>query len=194
MADKKRTHVTWIEDENRWGLEMPPNWFLDGLNNYDPYLRLSPSRFENKYLLQRRRQLTGGLGEVAMLGNKHPDTLMCHKHGTLPIAPLKFKPGVQMWTMGSLNSLLEELKARDLWANGQGPENPDAVIKRIEADEEAARKKQRADMVDGFKHMARDAYRSLKARIGARNKRASDYHGAAQAPNSGGGIIITDNL
>src|SRR5690554_362810 len=107
--------VVWIADENRWGLETPPDWWLRRIYDFDPYLRIVPSRFANQYLLARKRQLTAGLGEVAMVGNQHPDTLMCMQHGLLPIAPLKWKDDATgKFTEGTLTSLLDELRARDL--------------------------------------------------------------------------------
>jgi hypothetical protein len=139
--------------------------------------------------LARRRQFSAGLGGVALLDNDNPDTNLCVVHGLLPIAPLVWREGAQLWTEGSLVGLLDELRSRDLWTQGKGPEHPDAIIDRIEAEEAAQAVAARKNMREDFKHRARDAWRSLKARTGQRNRRASDYHGAAVAQS--GGRIIT---
>ena len=192
-------YSNWIPDENNWRLEQPPDWFLTGLYNYDEMLVIIPSRFKRKisgpqYLLARRRQYTAGLGDVAMLDNKHPDTNMCYAHKLLPIAPLVSKSGAVAFTQQNLESLLDTLRERDAWAANGGPlaKDPDAVWKAIEDFEATQQKKADASLWDKLHHMGRDAYRSLKARTGQRNKRASDYHGVAAKPPASGGVILTD--
>lgn len=192
-------HSNWIPDENKGKLEQPPDWFLTGLYNYDPMLVVIPSRFKRKttapqYLLARRRQFTAGLGDVAMMDNKHPDTNMCYAHHLIPIAPFVFRSGAVAFTAQNLESLLQTLRERDSWAQGGGPlsHDPDAVWKAVEAHEAAQEKKEDASLWDAFYHRGRDAYRSLKARTGQRNKRASDYHGVAREPATGTGVILTD--
>jgi hypothetical protein len=191
-------HTGWIADKNRWNLECPPNWFLTGLTNYDAQLVLIPSRKRAQYLLCRRRSLTAGLGDVAMVDNQHPDTNMCYAYGVLPIAPLRWtktNTDVGMFTQANLSSLIETLKARDAWEAGGGPlaHDPDAVWKTMEAAEAAQEAKDDRALWEKFYHMGRDGWRSLTARTGARNKRASDYHGAARAPKvTSGGVILTD--
>ena len=193
-------HENWIPDQNRFALEQPPDWFLSGLHGYDPQLVLLPSRFNRAYLLARRRQYTVGLGDVAMLDNTHPDTLMCYTHGVLPIAPLRWqKTGHVAFTQANLDSLLTTLRERDTWAHGGGPlaHDPDAVADAVDAfDAEQERKTRRATWQD-FYYRGLDAARSLHARLGSRNKRASDYHGVARAsqpavPLSGQRVTLTD--
>lgn len=195
-ASERSTHTGWIEDQNRFKLERPPDWFLTGLVTYDAQLVLVPSRMRRQYLLARRRQYSAGLGDVAMLDNKHPDTNMCYAYGLVPIAPLRWeksKTDAGMFTQQNLSSLIETLKERDTWAMGGGPlaTDPDAVVKAWDAAETAREKKQDRALWDKFYHMGRDGWRSLTARVGARNKRASDYHGAAR-PAKSTGVILTD--
>jgi hypothetical protein len=190
-------HTGWIADTNRFKLERPPDWFLTGLVGYDANLVILPSRMRRQYLLCRRRQYTAGLGDVAMLDNKHPDTSMCFGHHVLPIAPLRWSKtntDAGMFTQANLASLIETLKSRDGWAVGGGPlaHDPDAVWKAVEAQEEAQDKKADRALWSQFYHMGRDAWRSYTARTGARNKRASDFHGVARTPRTSGGVILTD--
>ena len=198
------THTGWIEDQNRFTLERPPDWFLTGLTGYDANLVLIPSRMRRQYLLCRRRQYTQGLGDVAMVDNKHPDTNMCYAYGVLPIAPLRWhktKSDAGMFTQQNLKSLLETLKERDAWSAGGGPlaHNPDAVADAVDAYDAAQERKRDQSNWDNFYHMGRDAWRSLTARIGSRNKRAGDYHGVARlparpAPPNGQRVTLTDAL
>jgi hypothetical protein len=186
--------VNYIADTNTWKLPEPPEWFLKRLYDFDALLVLVPSRVKVKgespaYLLCRRRQRTAGLGDVAMLDNKHPDTNMCYAHGLLPIGPLRFKKKGTTFTEAGCESLLRELRERDTWRQADAAGGIDAFVDRIEAAEEAERKRVSAEVRDSFYHRARDAYRSLKARTGQRNKRASDFHGVARATPTGGRII-----
>lgn len=188
--------ANWIPDTNRFKLPTPPAWFLQRLWDFDPILVLIPSRVSVKgatpaYLLCRRRQHSRGLGDVAMLDNKHPDTNMCYVHGLVPIAPLRFNNGATTFTEAGCNSLLAELRARDTWAVTGGHDgDADVLVDKIEAAERAQATRERQSLRDMFYHRARDAYRSLKARTGQRNKRASDFHGVARQPRTGQRIIV----
>lgn len=196
-SEGKSVHHGWIEDQNRFKLEVPPVWFLVGLVGYDSQLVIIPSRMRRQYLLCRRRQYSVGLGDVAMLDNKHPDTNMCHSYGVVPIAPLMWKKTgttAGQFTQQNLESLIATLKGRDTWAAGGGPQakDPDAVWKAVEAQENADDAAKDKQLWDDMYHRGRDAWRSLKARVGSRNKRASDYHGVARQPRKSGGVILTD--
>lgn len=186
--------TNWIADQNRWNLPEPPPWFLKRLWDFDAMLVLVPSRQlvvgeSPAYLLCRRRQHSAGLGDVALLDNKHPDTNMCYAHGVVPIGPLRFKAGVTTFTQGGCDALLAELRARDTWAVTGGHDgDADKLVDQIEYEEKRADDKQRQGLRDMFYHRARDAYRSLKARTGQRNKRASDFHGVARTPQDGGTV------
>lgn len=193
------TFANWIPDSNRWNLPTPPDWFLKRLYDFDAQLVLIPSRKKVKserpaYLLCRRRLHSAGLGDVAMLDNKHPDTNMCYQHNVVPIAPLRFKNNQVAFTEAGVNSLIEDLKSRDMWALSGGPDgNPDKIWDAVEYAELLQRRKDRRNLRDMFYHMARDAYRSLTARTGRRSKRASDFHGVARTPHKKEQrVILTD--
>ncbi len=194
-----REFGNWIADTNRFRLPAPPEWFLKRLFDFDALLVLVPSRVlvvgeTPAYLLCRRRLHSAGLGDVAMLDNKHPDTNMCYRHGLVPIGPLRFKDNVNAFTMSGCDALIQELKGRDTWALSGGPGgDADAVWKTLEAHEAAQETRQRRTMWEDFRHRGRDAWRSLKARTGQRNKRASDAHGVARMkPHAAQRVILTD--
>jgi hypothetical protein len=188
----------WLPAKNTWDLPAPPDWFLQKLYNFDEQLVLFPSQAAPRvgekphYVLARRRQLTAGMSDLAILENKHPDTNLMIAHGLVPIGPLRLKKGVNTFTEAGLVSLLEDLEGRDQWKLTGGLKDPDAGWKALEAAERKQLQKQRRSLKDMFAHMARDAYRSLKARTGQRNKRASDYHGVARQPTTAQGVILTD--
>lgn len=188
--------VNYIKDTNKWRLPEPPEWFLMRLFDFDAQLVLVPSRIKVRgekpaYLLCRRRLHSAGIGDVAMLDNKHPDTNMCYMHGIVPIGPLRFGDGGTTFTDANCEMLLKELRARDTWAVSGGPDgDADAVWQAVEAQEALQEKVAHESLRDKFKHLAKDAYRSLLARTGRRNKRASDYHGVAKLPAQK--VILTD--
>lgn len=189
----------WLADQNTWNLPEPPPWFLQKLYNFDEQLVIFPSRGkpvkgENPhYVLARRRQLTAGMSDLAVLENKHPDTNFMIANGLVPIGPLRFKKGITTFTEAGLVSLLADLDSRDLWKHTGGLKDPDAAWKLVEEGEAQQKIVDRRNLRDKFYHMAKDAYRSLKARTGQRNKRASSYHGVAPtAPARTGRVILTD--
>lgn len=181
MTDtSEQQFANWIPDTNRWNLPTPPPWALRALWEFDPMLVLIPSRKKVKqeepaYLLCRRRQYSLGFSDVAMLDNKHPDTNMMYQHQVVPIAPLRFRRGKAGWTQQGVIDLITELKARDTWAISGGPDkDPDAVWKAVEYQEKLAEDKKRRELRQNFFYRGRDAWRSLQARIGSRNKTAHD--------------------
>lgn len=176
--------ANWIADENRWSLPVPPSWALKRLFDFDHMLVVIPSRFQRAYLLCRRRQFSAGLGDVAMLDNRHPDTNLCMVNSLVPISPLKFNNGAFIWTETGVTDLLNALRRRDTWQLSGGPEgDADKIVDAIEESEARQEAQQRAELRDNFRARARDAWRSLLARTGLRNKRASDYHGVARPTN-----------
>lgn len=182
----------WLEGENPFHLSAPPEWWLKRLWDFDHMLVLFPSRQSRQYILARRRQHTAGLGDVAMLDNKHPDTNFCFRHGLLPInMPLKPRAGaVQWWTEASITDVLNALRARDTWAFTDGVQEGDkqyAAADAVLEAEQAEKRAERRAFRDNMYHRARDAWRSMMARIGSRNKRASEYHGVARPQPSSGG-------
>lgn len=189
--------TNWIADDNPFNLPAPPEWFLKRLFDFDAQLVLIPSRREvlgvpPAYLLCRRRLYSANAGDVLMLDNKNPDTNMCFVHSVLPIAPLRFNNGATTFTETGCDSLLTELRSRDTWAlTKAGGGNEDAAWEAVEAAEAAQKQKQRTNLREDFYHKARDAYRSLKARTGQRNKRASDTR-VAPTPPQPQRVTLTD--
>lgn len=164
----------WIAGDNPHHLEQPPDWWLRGLSDFDDQLVVLPSLQRPVYILARRLQHTSGLGDLAVVAH-YSDTTMLIKHKVVPVAPFEHKAGP--WSMESLETILRELNARDTWRY----KDSDAAVNEIEQYEAAQEAKRQKALRDDFDARARDAWRSLKARTGQRNKRASDYHGVAQA-------------
>ena len=184
------TVVNWLQGDNPFNLSKPPDWWLQRLYDFDHMLVMFPSHKAKQYILARRRQHAAGLGDVAMLDNKHPDTNFCYRHGVLPInMPLR-PSGLNPWTEASITDVLNALRRRDTWALTGGSQEASKVNQLLNAVDEVDAKKERTErrnLRDMFYHMGRDAWRSMQARIGTRNKRASDYHGVAKPkPTSGG--------
>jgi hypothetical protein len=184
--------ANWIPDRNKFKLPEPPAWALKRLYDFDHQLVVIPSRKDRNYLLCRRRHLSAGIGDVAMVDNKHPDTNMMISLGVLPVSEIVSKSGAFQWSDESVTAIILNLKARDTWALTGGPDgDPNKAWKAVEEAEAAERRKRKAALKDKFYHMGRDAWRSLTARVGSRNKRASDYHGHAR-PSKGGTLQIND--
>lgn len=187
--------LNYIEDVNRFHLPTPPEWFLKRLWDFDAELVLIPSRREvvgvsAAYLLCRRRLFSLQLGDAVMLDNLNPDTNMCHVHKLLPIGPLRFNNGATTFTEGACDSLLRDLRERDMWAVTGRDKDPDAAWKLVEDNERYAEEKAQRSLREHFYHLGRDAYRSLKARTGQRNKRATDV----TQPQSAQRVTLTDAL
>jgi hypothetical protein len=118
-----------------------------------------------------------------MMDNQHPDTNMLYQYQLMPVSHLNFS-GV--W---ATETLFAQLRARDTWAITGGPtsqirdagEKLEQLARVMDDAERADERKEREGLKDKFYHMGRDAWRSMQARIGTRNKRASDYHGVARS-------------
>lgn len=164
------TPGNFIKDLNRFNLEIPPTWWLQGLKDYDDQLVVVPSRTDPVYRLCRRTRNTIGLESVAIV-DRHADTAMMYEMGLVPVTSILVK-GLA-W---DLVNIIESLRSRDIWANG----GPDAVADALDAQDELERVVRRRAFKDDIGQRAKDAYRSMMARIGARSKRASDFHGAAR--------------
>jgi hypothetical protein len=182
----------WIPDQNRWSLPAPPDFVLEQLASFDSYLVIVPSRKQAHYLLARKRQFTAGLGAVALMENKHPDTNMLHAYGLVPIAPLVFRNGID-WSQRNIDGLFAHLRATDSWTHAKDLTDTslNRMVDTLEYNEQRAEQKEHRTLWSNFHHRGRDAYRSLAARMGWRNKRASDYHGHAR-PTNGGTVQVND--
>jgi len=170
MAEQGEVFTNFIPDVNRWKLPVPPAWWLKALYDFDPMLVVVPSRSTKRYLLTRRRQHSAGIGDVAMLDNKAPDTNLCYALHVVPVSTLNFSGN---WTL----HFLEELKARDTWRIGRKElkgstfeQIGNRVADAIEANEQRQARKAQAELRDGFRQRAKDAWRSLQARTGQRSR------------------------
>jgi len=181
--------ANYVEGDNPFHLSAPPEWWLQRLYDFDHLLVVFPSRHSRQYILARRRLHSAGLGDVAMLDNKHPDTNFCYIHGLVPLnMPLRVK-GLNPWTENSIADVTAALRRRDTWQYTGGPQAADdkayAAADVVAADDAKDHSKIRAENRDNIYHRARDAWRSMLARMGSRNRRASDYHGVARPASSG---------
>lgn len=170
----------YIADQNRFGLETPPRWWLQGLYDFDSELVVIPSRTEPLLRLCRRTTNTPGLQHAAVL-DRHADTAMMVSHKVVPVTSITVRN--RAW---DLVGVVQTLKARDIWEAG-GAEKAADMLDRRDSDERA---QVRERLRDDLGARARDAYRSMMARIGARNKRASDYHGAARTPGAAATALL----
>ena len=142
----------------------PPAYVLQRLYDFDNMLVLFPSfAMPFYYVLARRRQLTAGLTDKALDASiTHPDTRACMAHGLVPVT-MVFKHGPN-W---NIDPVIEKLKRRDIWAHGGAAKAADT----LDAADERAEKKRKADVRDDMWNRAGDAWRSYQARTGQRNHR-----------------------
>lgn len=181
----------FIADNAR--MPSPPAWFLQRLYDYDAELVLLPSRYKPAtYVIARKSRL----GRRGLTGNAvadtitQPDTVMCMKYGCVPVC-LMFQHGSQ-W---NADTVLNKLKARDLWAHGGGDKAAD-ILEAEEAKEKATRDAAKRDELMG---LSREAYRSYKMRTGGRIVSAGHSRPGAANPNSPSsstaatGIVLTDS-
>ena len=183
--------ITYINDNAR--MEVPPEWFLGRLHDYDAELVVLPSRYKPyAYVIARRSRL----GRRGLTGNAiadtitQPDTLMCMHYGCVPVC-LMFKHGPQ-W---AVDGVLATLTARDLWAAG----GADKAADQLEADEAKEESDRREAKKDELRGLSREAYRSYKMRTGQRVVSAGHSRPGAANPNSPSsrtaatGIVLTDS-
>ena len=157
--------VNFIPDNVR--MEVPPAYVLQRLFDFDNMLVLVPSRnVPFAYVIARRKQFSKGLSDKALEGTiVQPDTLMCLNYGLVPVC-LMYKTGPS-W---EIDSLLQTLAARDMWAHG----GPDKVADMLEAQEDAAKAANAKAIRDDIYNRSGDAWRSYQARTGASNIQFND--------------------
>lgn len=158
----------WIPDRNPFNLPKPPVWWLTRLHDQDEALVLFPSRTRvNTYVLARRRQFSKAAhakfdGHVVR-PRTGGDNDVVADHNLIYVAHVV--GGIAHWS----ETIFKQLKEGDTWAQG----GADALIQKLEDAEAAAEGKKRKGLLDMFDHMARDAWRSFKARTGQRNQRST---------------------
>lgn len=145
----------YIPDNTR--METPPAYFLQRIWDQDAMLVVMPSRQTPfAYVIARRKQFAPGITEAAIDAvYSKPDTKMCILHGCVPVC-LMYKTGAS-WNP---DPIIKSLQARDMWAHG----GPDKVADMLEAQEEAAKKKQLADIKDDLWNRSGAAWRSYQSR------------------------------
>ena len=141
-------------------VEVPPNYFLQRVYDYDAMLVVMPSRLvPGAYVIARRRQFGVGITDKALIDSiDQQDTKMCLLNGVVPVC-LMYKTGPS-WDP---DPIIRTLMARDTWAFGGG----DAVADMLEAQEAEAEKKLKAEIRDDMYNRSGDAWRSYQARTGA---------------------------
>lgn len=166
--------TNWIPDENRYKAPKPPTWFLKALWDQDAMLVILPSRVRKAYVLARRRDKT--YINAPMMVAAHNDLLRKTRGGDGDLLATHNLLMVD-YISGNIHgnwspAIIADLKSRDTWAAGGGDKFADTLDEQDRAD--AAKK--RKDLTDNMEHRARDAWRSLQARTGQRNKHANDSH------------------
>jgi hypothetical protein len=161
----------WIPDINRWNLETPPSWWLQRLFDFDDKLVVIPSRQQMLYRIARRKQLSPGIGPLAVIDNQR-DTAMLATHGLVPVTTM-----IRFASSWDIDAVLLKLRERDMWAVSGGPasgksaqERAAKVADTIEAHEAAQDAKERTRLRDELDHRSRDAWRSYQARTGQRSR------------------------
>lgn len=147
-------------------IDVPPEYFLQRLYDYDNQLVVFPSQVRpNAYVIARRRQHTPGLTYAALGTIVNPDTRTCVTMGWVPVC-MMFKTG-ESWNP---DPIIAKLKARDIWEQGGADKVADA-LEAQEAQEEADRKKA---VREDLWNRSGDAWRSYQARTGASSIKFND--------------------
>lgn len=142
----------------------PPAFWLQRLHDFDKDLVVFPSaQTPFAYVLARKARRTGGMSQSGpMFDNALPDTKFCLARRMLPVSMI-FRHNAVSW---SIDNILRDLKARDIWAAGGGEKMAD----QIDAVDDAARQKTAKGIRDDFYNRSGDAWRSYQARTGQRTK------------------------
>lgn len=151
----------------------PPAYFLQRLYDFDNMLVLVPSRnVPFAYVLARRKQFSKGLTDRAIESViQQPDTKMCLAYGLVPVC-LVYKTGPS-W---DVDSLIQSLRARDMWAHG----GPDKVADLLEEQEAAEKLAIQKATRDDIYNRSGDAWRSYQARTGASSIRFNGNYQSRQ--------------
>lgn len=192
----------WIPDINRYGLPVPPEWFLKAMWDMDAGLVILPSRGTRKYLVARRRdkslasfRIVEKVIEAAQKKHKRTpylDSDLLESNKLVGVDVISGNVYGGTWNP----SMLAGLRDRDMWAAG----GADEYIKKIEAAEEKERIDKRVSVLDDIEYRAKDAWRSYQARTGQRNQHAKDrrrgqkkspFQPSGSTAGSGSGIVIT---
>jgi hypothetical protein len=160
----------YYPDTNSFSLPTPPAWWLTQLHDLDADLVVFPSRLRMAYVLARRRSASLSMPAMVKLDNDllrstaGGDGDFMASHNLVFVLFINNPFG--SWGDG----VIAELRSRDITAQG----GAEKFIEKLEDAEMALAAKKRANMVEDIGYRAQDAWRSLQARLGARNKHAND--------------------
>src|ERR1700674_4410629 len=135
IANNPWIGVNYIDDNAN--MSVPPAYWLQRLYDFDADLVVFPSRFKPyAYVLARRQRLAKGLTDEALVATAtQPDTKLCLLRGLVPVT-LIYRTGVT-W---SIDNIIAQLKARDLWAAGGAEKAADLLEAQDTAAEDAQKK------------------------------------------------------
>jgi hypothetical protein len=176
-------------DDNR-NMEVPPEYWLQRLYDYDAELVVFPSRYRPfAYVLARRQRLSRGMRDQALEDTiTQPDTKLCLSRGLVPVT-LIFRTGVT-W---SIDNIIAQLQSRDIWAHGGGEKAADT----LEAAEQRVEQTRQKDLRDDMWMRSGQAWESYQRRTGQRVTSpgmGSGRHVPTASPSGsigGSGLVIT---
>lgn len=154
--------VNYLDIDSK--MPAPPRYWLQQLFDFDADLVMFPSIVVPfAYVLARRARVTGGLNaQDPAMDQAQPDTKFCLTRHLLPVS-LIYRHNAASW---SIENILRELKARDLWAVG----GAEKYVDLADASDKQKENKQRAEIRDDMYNRSGDAWRSYQARTGQRSK------------------------
>jgi hypothetical protein len=162
--------TNWIHDRNACSIEKPPTWWLLALYEFDADLVVMPSReMPFHYRLARRIRRSVGI-PLSMITNPDGDLAMMAIHKVVPVTTM-----MHVGATWSIDQLLANLRARDIWRHGGGQK----VADTLDANDLAAEAKVEAEQADTLDHKSRDAWRSYSSRTGQRVLNAGTPQSAA---------------
>lgn len=158
---------------NPFGLDDPPEWWLQELAKFDDQLVLFPSQKDAVFRLGRKARASRGAKPADYPGvQNHPDTLVMCNHQLVPVTTVM--PGA-IWT----HRVFEKLAERDTWRHG-GADKVADILESNEQAQAAAVQREHESHADAIGH---DAYASMKYRTGQRVSMA--HHGASNNRRTG---------
>ena len=143
-------------------MAVPPAYWLQRLHDFDADLVVFPSiQTPFAYVLARKARRTGGMNiHDPAFSKAMPDTKFCIMRRMLPVT-LLYRHNAISW---SIDNVLADLRARDIWAAGGG----DAYADQADAADATVEKKKKDAVRNDMWQRSGDAYRSYKARTGSR--------------------------
>ena len=152
----------------------PPAYWLQRLYDFDADLVVFPSiQVPFAYVLARKARKTGGMNaQDPQFADAPPDTRFCITQRLLPVS-LVYRYNAVSW---SIDNLLADLRARDIWAAG----GADAYADQADAADTQRDARMKATLRDDMYHRSGDAWRSYQARTGQRSRVTSELRPTGQ--------------